>query len=265
MWISQETWQNPLRLNDSVAGRDTCVGQEVIVKGQSLSYQVKFNRRRKTRSLIKLLPDGCVLVDVPVTANLLQVQHWVAERAEWLLRRRAEIEQGQGFIQRPSYVEDEAHPFLGKSYRLKFFDAKDVSRQEGIAGEVLWLGVAESDVKGVQARLWRWYCGQASSLFQRRMTALSEAIEWVDAVPVLKLRKMRRRWGSCTSLGVITLNTHLVKAPLACIDYVILHEICHLREHNHSHRFYQLLDQALPGWRELKRVLDEQSEIISNE
>jgi predicted metal-dependent hydrolase len=67
---------------------------------------------------------------------------------------------------------------------------------------------------------------------------------------------METRWGSCSYDGEITLNPRLMQAPYDCIDYVILHELCHLKEHNHSKRFYRLLDHVLPDWRERKQKLN---------
>jgi predicted metal-dependent hydrolase len=62
--------------------------------------------------------------------------------------------------------------------------------------------------------------------------------------------------GSCSPKGLLTLNLYLVKAPVQCIDYVILHELCHLAEHNHSARFYQLMTQVMPDWKKTKTQLD---------
>jgi predicted metal-dependent hydrolase len=67
---------------------------------------------------------------------------------------------------------------------------------------------------------------------------------------------MKSRWGSCSTSGSIRLNSQLIKTPLACIDYVILHELCHIAEMNHSQRFYHLLDQVMPEWRGVKKELD---------
>ena len=75
-------------------------------------------------------------------------------------------------------------------------------------------------------------------------------------MPDIKLRKMKRQWGNCSLKGIITLNTALIKAPEICIDYVILHELCHFAEHNHSPRFYRLLTQVMPDWKIIKAQLD---------
>jgi predicted metal-dependent hydrolase len=67
--------------------------------------------------------------------------------------------------------------------------------------------------------------------------------------PEIKVRKMKRRWGSCQTNGCITLNLRLIQASIPYIDYVMIHELCHLVEPNHSRRFYALLDALLPDWR----------------
>ena len=78
----------------------------------------------------------------------------------------------------------------------------------------------------------------------------------ITSLPTIKLRKMEKRWGSCSNDGLILLNPELISAPLDCIDYVIVHELCHLKEYNHNRRFYQLLSMALPNWEECKAKLN---------
>jgi predicted metal-dependent hydrolase len=75
-------------------------------------------------------------------------------------------------------------------------------------------------------------------------------------MPTLTVRKMTRRWGSCTKSGTVALNIDLIKVPLTFIDYVIVHELCHLKVHNHSPAFYRLLFRSMPDWKQRKERLD---------
>ena len=85
-------------------------------------------------------------------------------------------------------------------------------------------------------------------------------VPWADRPP-LRLVRMKARWGSCTPQGVVLLNPDLVRAPRHCIEYVILHELCHLREHRHSPFFWQLLAQVCPDWQARRAELDSMAEI----
>ncbi len=103
-----------------------------------------------------------------------------------------------------------------------------------------------------------WYLRHAISLFGSRLKYwTSECRPLVTAeIPAMTVRKMTRRWGSCSKRGTITLNLDLVKVPLTFIDYVIVHELCQLKIHNHSPAFYSLLTRAMPDWRERKGRLE---------
>lgn len=120
------------------------------------------------------------------------------------------------------------------------------------------MGIAtnsKSDTVIYQKILERWYKKQALSYFSQRIALLAEKTPWVQTLPILKIRKMRRQWGNCRACGCITLNWQLIKLPESLIDAVILHELCHLQEHNHSKRFYELLSSVSDNWQQDRQAL----------
>lgn len=114
----------------------------------------------------------------------------------------------------------------------------------------------------MRRRLNLWYRQRAKDYFGRRLADIAADMPWLQQVPLLKLLTMRKQWGSCSPAGIITLNPWLIRAPRDCIDYVITHEVCHLQEHNHSKRYYQLLEKYFPGWQSVKNRLDGLAELL---
>lgn len=118
------------------------------------------------------------------------------------------------------------------------------------------LPVRERNVERIKSLLEGWYKEKAKEVFKSRLEAIMAQAIWVEKAPELRILTMQTQWGSCPPNGRITLNPLLVKTPRECIDYVILHELCHIAEHNHSERFYRLLSQVMPKWEKTKSKLD---------
>jgi predicted metal-dependent hydrolase len=129
-------------------------------------------------------------------------------------------------------------------------------------GGYIEISVPEYSPALVKKSLESWFRGRAKEVFADRLLAVAANLRWVKHSPPIRLQAMKVQWGSCSPAGRITLNPNLVKAPRECIDYVLLHELCHLKHHNHSPKFYQSLDRHMPGWRILKQKLDDMAELI---
>jgi len=115
-----------------------------------------------------------------------------------------------------------------------------------------------ADSKQVKKQLFEWYTSHAKELLTERVRQRFPAFGrlGVEVLPSLSFRRMRKRWGSCSGKAVILFNTELIKAPLQCIDYVVIHELCHLLQPHHSPKFYQLLSRVLPNWEKSKSRLE---------
>ena len=102
-----------------------------------------------------------------------------------------------------------------------------------------------------------WYATHAQILLDRRIMIYAELILGPGFETLeIQYRRMKRRWGSYSAQGMLTFNIELVKTPMNCVDYVIIHELCHLVHPNHDKAFYRLMESIIPDWRARKERLE---------
>lgn len=209
-----------------------------------------------SRLSISVHPDLSVSAVAPLGAKPEAVDARVRRRLPWIARQQLRFEQFHPLPAPRRYVGGETHLYLGRQYRLRIRRGPDGVR---LLGRYLWVSCEQPATAGkVEALLDRWYRARAPEVFVRRLAGLQARAPWLrDFSPsVLKLRSMTHRWGSCTPAGNILLNPELVKAPLGCIDYVLAHELCHLRAMDHSPRFVRLLGTLVPDWGRARKRLN---------
>ncbi len=227
-----------------------CYGEERITFERVLRPQAT------SKVLIKVHPDCRVVVSAPEDATSETVLYAVKQRGRWIYEQLREFRQQLEHVTLRKYISGESHYYLGKQYLLKVHvEPNQVQGVKLLRGK-LEVSVRASDATRVKNLLIDWYKIRAREVFARRLDVLLEQALWVQERPPIRILTMQTQWGSCSPNGRITLNPHLVKAPRDCIDYVILHELCHIAEHNHSERFYRLLSQVMPNWEKTKERLD---------
>ena len=124
--------------------------------------------------------------------------------------------------------------------------------------DLVLAGKADDPVERIETRVQGWFRQQAMAVFSERHDFWRETMERLLDLPssTLQQRVMKRRWGTCRRNGKIILNTNLARYPINCVDVVIVHELCHLLEFNHSRRFYQLMGQIMPEWKQHDGMLN---------
>jgi predicted metal-dependent hydrolase len=210
---------------------------------------------RKTVA-IDVYPDQHVEVRVPLDLDPDQVAAFVRRQAHWIVRQQRHFAGYPTDAPGREYVSGESHRYPGCQYRLKVHEGKPTGVR--LQRELLHVTVPPgAGSVQVGRALETWYRSRAQQVFREELDAcVVRAAALGLPHPPLEVRWMKTRWGSCSRAGVIRLNLRLIQAPRAGITYVIMHELCHLKEHNHSKRYYALLDRALPEWRELRQKLN---------
>lgn len=216
-------------------------------------------KRSKRKTLvIQIHPDNVIIVRSPLRYPLKKIENFVREKQSWIAKKQREFKNLPPKSKPIKYIEGDILQFLGKEYELKITPAimNKITLEDGLF--ILQSTHPKNNAKNKRF-IQDWYKRKAEEIFNERLVDCVEITRKqidVDFLGEVTLRRMKSRWGSCSTLGDITLNINLICAPLDCVNYVILHELCHLREHNHSRKFYALMDVVMKGWKPIREKLN---------
>ena len=235
---------------------------QVVYGQQTLDFRVRYLASINSKVLIHVQPDQQIIIDAPTGTGMQAIKQALLKRARWVSRQQSKLAQLHRHALPRQYVSGETHWYLGKRYLLKVKISK--ARQPGtkLQHGMLLVTTPEQNPALIKALLHKWYLTRAEVIFSQRLAVIYPELGWVTQKPAWQLRAMKKQWGSCSPKGKLSLNPLLVKAPRPCIDYVLVHELCHLKHHNHSVEFYMLLRSQLPAWEGIKERLDNLSEQI---
>lgn len=211
--------------------------------------------QRKTLE-IAVHPDASVVVKAPAGTDTAAIEAKLRKRARWIVRQQDYFKQFNPRTTQRHYISGETHLYLGKQYQLRVSVGSEnkVRLKNGVFEVICWQKVAPHMTKRL---LERWYAEKAAEQFGQSLERCWPKFERYGLhKPGLVIQRMEKRWGSLSETGTLTLNLSLVKASKECIDYVMIHELCHLKHHDHSADFYRLLAALLPEWRDLKQKLE---------
>jgi predicted metal-dependent hydrolase len=214
---------------------------------------------RKTLG-ISVLPDLSIVVTAPASSlgEIETIKAKIKKRATWILRQQAGFRRFLPSQPPRRYLSGESHRYLGRQYRLKL-ETATAERVRLKDGHLRIELKNPLEPIAVQRLLADWYKQRARIVFTQKLEGcLDKFRKYEIPSPQLRLRKMHKRWGSCSRTGVITLNYDLVKTPSICIEYVIIHELCHLLHASHDRKFYGLLRRIMPDWEARKARLEQQ-------
>ena len=200
-------------------------------------------------------PNGRVRVAVPISVSDAAIRRAVIAKLGWIKRQRRKFESQER--QSPREMSSgESHYFLGKRYRLRLIESQGVlgvvARNRGF----LDLFVRpETTTTGRSRILQRWYRNQLHRVVPGLVTKWERKLG--VQVADFRIKKMKTRWGTCNiPVRRIWLNLELVKKPMQCIEYIVVHEMAHLLERHHNDRFVEIMDQHLPDWRLRRKELN---------
>ncbi len=228
----------------------------VVVDGREIRYRLE---QKMVKNLnLRIRKDGSVLVSANENVPLDEIDQFVRSKASYALTALRDFKAMAEYKPHPKqYVSGETFYIQGRALRLKVSQAtKDSIVADGV--NILLSVVDAADYEKKKHVVSRFLDKQCRIVFGEVLEELYPQFRKYEvANPVLRIRNMETRWGSCSpKRGVITLNKRLLEAPRNCIEYVLMHELCHFLHPNHSKHFYAFLTMMMPDWKERKEFLD---------
>ena len=218
---------------------------------KQIDFHVEYSDRKTLG--ITVTPDLDVLVKAPVDCSLDKIKEKLLEKAPWIIRQQNFFLPFYPKSTERKYIGGETHLYLGRQYRLKI----EQNKVESVKLKGKFIIVTTTDKLRVKQLVNEWYLQQARKNFYTIAQSLIDKFKKYKAEPSsIVLREMPTRWGSCTPKGKIILNPELIKAPKGCIEYVIIHELCHLVHYDHTQKFIDLQIKEMPDWEKWKSKLE---------
>ena len=178
------------------------------------------------------------------------------------MKKQLELQKNQSIKRKFTFDDGTIIPYLGKEFTLKILKGEKnesvILKRDKIVISLKSKKISKTKIRTLYQK---WLMKNASRHFKTRLTKFSKKL---DLTPKkLNIKNLKSRWGSVTTDNTINLNVNLMKAPTSVIDYVILHELCHLKIKGHSYKFWQLLRKFMPRYEEQKLWLEQNDIIVS--
>ena len=235
---------------------ESMLTRTIVAEGQEIQYHLE---RKPVKNLnLRIRKDGEVFVSASAAVPDSEVDNFVCRKAGYILEAINKFEELAQYKPQPKqYVSGETFYIQGRGLRLQLSQAnKDSISSDGV---YIYLAVKNiDDFEKKRRMLSRFLDQQCEAVFGEIISELYPMFRkyGVDT-PILRIRDMETRWGSCLAKkGIITLNKRLIEAPRNCIEYVVMHELCHFIHPNHSKQFYSFLTMLMPDWRQRKALLE---------
>lgn len=226
--------------------------KKIIYGSYSLEYKLTYEKRKTLK--LSVQPDMTVLLACPLNASDEKIEAFIKRKWQWIDTQIKFFGKYQKKVYRKEYQSGESFYYLGRQYQLVVKKSKEdkVSLSRGIL--LIETSLGKEYPEYTKKLLAIWFKERSHDIFRERFDEIFKKFGYKKEVH-LRIAQMKRKWGNCDS-NIVTLNPRLIQASKDCIDYVITHELCHIRYKNHNKNFFTFLDKMFPHWELVKEKLE---------
>lgn len=220
------------------------------------TYEYRLTRENRKTLSLTVKPDLRLFVKAPIEADDARIEKFLKKKWFWLQQQINFFNKFQRKIEVKEYVSGESFRYLGRQYQLIIKEASENKVMLSRGKIILHTSMFVGDKEYSKLIITRWYRQETKKIFNERFEEMIKLFNY-KKTPALGIRKMDKRWGSFLNKDKIFLNPRLIGASKECIDYVICHELCHIKYRDHDTKFFKLLEQKCPGWQKIKDKLEQ--------
>lgn len=237
---------------------------KVIFGRKTIRFSVIRSTRRKKTIALSIEPDGKVLVRAPMNTTYSRLTHVVKSKAAWIITKLGSLNDVSQQLKK-EFVSGESFYYLGRHMRLKILKDRNVKetvvrmyrgRLEVIMNMAGRNGKVPEEIRDA---ITEWYKIQAARRIYERVEIYADKMGFT--VPSVLTRDQKKRWGSCSTKGVLRFNWRIIMAPMSLVDYVVVHELCHLKYRNHSKSFWRHVGMIMPDYERRREMLGKKGEL----
>jgi len=225
-----------------------------------LGFQVEIIKTDRKKSASIQLKDGQVRVRAPRSLSDKRINDLIKKRAPWIKEKLEEYSKRPQAVLK-KYKDGEIFLYLDRNYELKIVESDEEAVK--LKNGCFVVSICKEDFgENIKAQnlLVDWYRDHAFKYLQERTDKFANIIGVSPSS--ISIKNYKSRWGSCSINGAIDYNWKIIQAPKKIIDYVVVHELCHLIEHNHSPKYWSYVEKFMPNWKESRDWLKENSDIL---
>jgi predicted metal-dependent hydrolase len=206
-------------------------------------YHIIKSRRTKTSEII--VDPNKVTIRTPLNKSLSDINGIISDKASWILKKQKEYKETIPQIIKPTYKDGSTLPYLGRNCPLRIIKNQTKHNIKFSDGEfTIEIKSSKASPATIKEIYEGWLVGRSKSVFRKKVDEYSKKVG--VKVKNITIKRLKNRWGSMTKDGSINLNVNLLKAPEDVIDYIILHELCHLKVKEHSHHYWDFVRRYMP-------------------
>lgn len=242
--------------------------EKIRFGSKSLEFIIRRGQRKKTVAIHVSSPSQVVVL-APFSLNSEKIREIVKKKAKWILEKQEHLKKLDLLFPKKEFTSGEQVLFLGRRYRLKILaGAEGEPNKLQLSGRRLVVTVnssiaAKEKKEAIKKALLDWYFSEAERIITERV---SRYVHFFEAAPKsIMIKDQRRRWASCSQSGILRFNWRIVMAPISILDYVVVHELCHLKIKNHSQNFWKIVSLAIPDYKRRRDWLKTNSPSFSLE